>query len=46
MLKMTATAAAVAFIVYSCKGKLGEAAKLDLQETPVQVVDDMFIVQT
>ena len=46
MLKMTATAAAVAFIVYSCKGKLGEAEKLDLQETPVQVVDDMFIVQT
>ena len=46
MLKMTATAAAVAFVVYSCKGKLGEAEKLDLQETPVQVVDDMFIVQT
>ena len=46
MLKMIATAAAVAFVVYSCKGKLGEAESLDLKETPVQVVDDMFIVQS
>ncbi|MBR4299886.1 MAG: LPS export ABC transporter periplasmic protein LptC [Bacteroidales bacterium] len=43
---MTATATAVAFIVYSCKGKLGEAESLDLKETPVQIVDDMFIIQT
>lgn len=43
---MTATAAAVAFIVYSCKGKLGEAQSINLGETPVQTVDDMFIVQT
>ena len=43
---MIATASAVAFIVYSCKGKLGEADALDLQEAPVQIVDDMFIVQT
>ena len=45
-MKMMATAAAVAFVVYSCKGKLGEAESLDLKETPVQVVDDMFIVQS
>ena len=45
-MKMMATATAVAFVVYSCKGKLGEAESLDLKETPVQVVDDMFIVQS
>ena len=44
--KMMATAAAVAFVVFSCKGKLGEAEALDLSETPVQTVRDMFIVQT
>ena len=43
---MIATAAAVAFVVYSCKGKLGEAEDIKLGETPVQSVDDMFIVQT
>ena len=43
---MIATASAVAFVVYSCKGKLGEADALDLKEAPVQIVDDMFIVQT
>ena len=43
---MMATAAAVAFVVFSCKGKLGEAEALDLSETPVQTVSDMFIVQT
>ena len=41
-----ATAAAVAFVVISCKGKLGEAEAIDLSETPVQTVRDMFIVQT
>ena len=41
-----ATAAAVAFVVFSCKGKLGEAEAIDLSETPVQTVRDMFIVQT
>lgn len=46
ILKKIATAAAVAFVVYSCKGKLGEAEAIDLGETPVQKVDDMFIVQT
>ena len=41
-----ATALAVAFVVYSCKGKLGEAEQLDLEDTPTQVVNDMFVVQT
>ena len=43
---MTATAAAVAFIVYSCKGKLEMTDAVDLEDTPVQTVDDMFVVQT
>jgi len=46
MFKMIATATAVAFVVYSCKGKLGEAKSLVLSETPVQTVDNMFIVQS
>ena len=46
MIRMIATATAVAFVVYSCKGKLGEADEIDLEEAPVQTVDDMFIVQT
>ena len=41
-----ATAAAVAFVVFSCKGKLAEAEQLDLKESPIQSVDDMFIVQS
>lgn len=41
-----ATAAAVAFVVYSCKGNLDEAEKLDLDKIPLQTVDDMFFVQT
>jgi LPS export ABC transporter protein LptC len=43
---MTATALAVAFVVYSCKGKLSVADKLNLAETPIQTVDSMFAVQT
>lgn len=43
---MSATALAVAFVIYSCKGKLGEAAEIKLDETPVQTVRDMFIVQS
>ncbi|MBQ8021374.1 MAG: LPS export ABC transporter periplasmic protein LptC [Bacteroidales bacterium] len=43
---MMATAAAVAFIVYSCKSKLSEAERLDLSVTPLQVVDSMYILQT
>ena len=45
-MKMMATATAVAFVVYSCKGKLAEAEQLDLEDTPTQVVNDMFVVQT
>ncbi len=41
-----ATATAVAFVVFSCKGKLGEAEALNLSETPVQTVTDMFVIQT
>ena len=41
-----ATALAVAFVVYSCKGKLSEAEALNLAETPVQIVEDMFMQQT
>lgn len=41
-----ATAPAVAIIVFSCKGNLSEADKLDLSVTPVQTVDSMFFVQT
>ena len=43
---MIATAAAVAFVVFSCKGKLGEAQVLNLDEVPVQTVENMFISQT
>ena len=43
---MMATALAVAFIVFSCKGNLSEAEKLDLSQTPLQVVDSMFFIQT
>ena len=43
---MIATAAAVAFVVNSCKGKLAEADDINLNEVPVQTVDNMFIVQT
>ena len=46
MIRLIATALAVAFVVYSCKGKLGEAVSLVIEETPVQTVRDMFIVQS
>ena len=41
-----ATAAAVAFLLFSCKGKLAEADKLDLKTVPLQTIDNMFAVQT
>ncbi|MBR1706011.1 MAG: LPS export ABC transporter periplasmic protein LptC [Bacteroidales bacterium] len=44
--RTTATALAVAFVVYSCKGRLSVADRLDLDETPLQTVDSMFFVQT
>lgn len=37
---------AVAFVVVGCGNKLAEAQKINLDETPVQIVDDMFAVQT
>ena len=43
---MIATAAAVAFVVISCKSDLGEADAINLKEAPSQSVDNMFIVQT
>ena len=43
---MMATAAAVAFILFSCKGKLAEADSLDLSSFPLQTIDNMFAVQT
>ena len=46
MIRMIATASAVAFVVLSCKGKLGEAEAINIEEAPVQTVDDMFIVQS
>lgn len=41
-----ATVLPVAFIVFSCKGKLAEAESLDLSSVPLQTIDDMFAVQT
>ena len=41
-----ASALALAFVVYSCKGKLSEAEKLDLSVTPIQTLDSMFFVQS
>lgn len=43
---MMATTSVVAFVVFSCKGKLGEAESLNLSEMPVQRVENMFTVQT
>ena len=43
---MIATAAAVAFVVYSCKGKLGETDALFMEDTPMQTVDDMCVVHS
>ncbi len=43
---MIATASAVAFIVYSCKGKLQQSDDINLDEIPVQSVRDMFVVQS
>ena len=43
---MTATAIAVAFVVFSCKGKLAPTDSKLKEDTPVQTVRNMFIVQT
>ncbi len=36
----------IASILLSCDRGIGEAEKLDLSRTPMQVIDDMFAVQT
>ena len=41
-----ASALALAFVVFSCKGNLSEADKLDLAKVPIQVVDSMFYVES
>jgi len=46
ILKTMATAAAVAIVVYSCKSKIPDAEPLDLESTPLQVVDSLYLVQT
>jgi len=43
---MIATAIAVAFVVFSCKGKITIDDKKDFKSMPIQTVDSMFIVQT
>ena len=43
---MIATASAVAFVVYSCNDELGRAKDLKLEDTPVQTVQNMFIIQS
>lgn len=43
---MMATTIVVAFIVFSCSSRIGEADRLDLNTHPVQIVNDMFAVQT
>ena len=36
----------LAVLSFSCKGKLGQAAAINLAETPVQTVENMFAVQS
>ena len=36
----------VAILVVSCKNKMAQAEVLNLKDTPVQTIDDMFAVQT
>ena len=45
IVKMIATAMAVAFVVFSCKGKLPPADK-PAGDIPFQVVDSMYVVQS
>lgn len=46
ILKMMATVLPVAVIFFSCKSKLSQAEKIDLDSTPLQTVDSMTLVQT
>ncbi len=43
---MIASALALAFVLYSCRSNLGEAQKLDLSKTPIQVVDSMLLINS
>ncbi|MCQ2167403.1 MAG: LPS export ABC transporter periplasmic protein LptC [Bacteroidales bacterium] len=43
---LLAITAVIASFVVSCSGRLAEAGKLNLEETPLQTVDDMFAVRT
>ena len=46
MFKMIATAIAVAFVVYSCKGKLGHTDARFEEDAPLQTVDGMCVVHS
>ena len=46
ILRIIATASAVAFVLYSCSDRLSRAEKLDLSSTPLQTVDSMYLIQT
>lgn len=43
---MLAITFVVASIVVSCKNKIKEADKIDMSQTPLQTVEDMFAVNT
>lgn len=46
ILTWMASAFALAVLVVSCSAKLKQAEALNLAETPIQTVDDMFAIQT
>lgn len=46
IIRIIATASAVAFVLYSCSDHLNRADKLDLSVTPLQKVDSMYLIQT
>lgn len=43
---MIATAAAVAFVVFSCSSSLSQAESLSIDEVPFQIINDMYVVQS
>lgn len=43
---MMATVSAVAIVVYSCKSKLSQAEEIDLENTPLQTIDSVYLIQT
>lgn len=46
IVRIIATASAVAFVLYSCSDRLSRAEKIDLSSTPLQTVDSMYLIQT